>query len=200
MADPVETPAQIPVAEAAEAIHSQTPTGSTEVAHGGGEAGGLPQFKFEYWGGQIIWLLLIFTVLYVLIARVFAPRMRKVFDTRSETIATAVAQARKAQDEATAQAEAGKAQVVAARANALKIASDARAEAKASAKEKEAAEEAKLAERLAQAEASIRASRDAAMGSVNGIAAETVQAIVSHLGGGQLTDAQAQAAIAAARA
>jgi F-type H+-transporting ATPase subunit b len=198
MADPVETSTQRPVAQAAQpAPGHDVPAGTSEVAH---EGGGMPQFEMEYWGGQIVWLLLIFAVLYFLIARVFTPRMRKVFDTRAETIATAVAKARLAQDEAQAQAEAGQAQVVQARANALKIASDARAKAKAAASAKEAAEEAKLAARLSDAEASIRKSRDAAMGSVNGIAAETVQAMVAHLGGAKLTDAQARAAIDAAKA
>jgi F-type H+-transporting ATPase subunit b len=201
MAEPVETSQPLPVANAAEAAHGQgVPTGTSEVAHEGGESGGLPQFDMQYWGGQIVWLLLIFAVLYFLIARVFTPRMRKVFDTRAETIATAVAKARLAQDEAAQQAEAGQAQVVQARANALKIASDARAKAKAAASTKEAAEEAKLAARLAEAEASIRAARDKAMGSVSGIAAETVQALVAHLGGGKLTDVQARAAIDAAKA
>jgi F-type H+-transporting ATPase subunit b len=198
MDDLVVTSTQLPVGQAAEAVHDhEVPTGTSEVAH---EGGGMPQFEMEYWGGQIVWLLLIFAVLYFLIARVFTPRMRKVFDTRAETIATAVAKARLAQDEAQAQAEAGQAQVVQARANALKIASDARAKAKAAASAKEAAEEAKLAARLSDAEASIRKSRDAAMGSVNGIAAETVQAMVAHLGGAKLTDAQARAAIDAAKA
>lgn len=173
------------------------PVATTEVPH---ESGGLPQFQFQHWGGQIVWLLLIFAVLYILISKVFAPRLRKVFDDRAETIASAVAQARRAQDEAAAQAEAAQAEVVAARNNALKIASDARAKAKANATTKEAAEEAKLAARLAEAEASIRAERDKAMGSVAGIAADTVQAIVAHLGGGKLTDAQARAAVDAAKA
>lgn len=173
------------------------PVATTEVPH---ESGGLPQFQFQHWGGQIVWLLLIFAVLYVLISKVFAPRLRRVFDDRAETIASAVAAARKAQDEAAAQAEAGQAQVVAARNNALKIASDARAKAKASAADKEAAEEAKLAERMSAAEASIRAERDKAMGSVAGIAADTLQALVAHVSGGKLTDAQARAAIDAAKA
>ncbi|MDD3838910.1 MAG: hypothetical protein PHG43_13860, partial [Phenylobacterium sp.] len=49
-----------PAAEAAEAVHGyEVSAGTTEVAHHGGEGGGLPQFRFEYWGGQIVWLLLI---------------------------------------------------------------------------------------------------------------------------------------------
>jgi hypothetical protein len=46
--------------------------GTAPAEHGGG--GGLPQFDFQYWGGQIVWLLLIFSVLYFLMARVFIPR------------------------------------------------------------------------------------------------------------------------------
>ena len=57
--------------EAVAADHgAHAPAGTTEVAaHGGGESGGgLPQFEFEHWGGQIVWLFLIFAVLYILLS------------------------------------------------------------------------------------------------------------------------------------
>ena len=62
------------------------PAGTTEVAAHGSESGGLPQFKFEHWGGQIVWLFLIFAVLYILLAKVFVPRLRKIQDNRQATI------------------------------------------------------------------------------------------------------------------
>jgi len=70
--------------------------GTAPAEHGGG--GGLPQFELQYWGGQIVWLLLIFGVLYVLMSRVFIPRLRQVQDTRAETISSAVAEARRVQE------------------------------------------------------------------------------------------------------
>ena len=92
---------------------------TTEAAHGGAhESGGLPQFEFQHRAGQIDWLLFLFAILYVLIARVFAPRMRRVFDERAATISTALEAARQVQTEAAGQAEAAKAEVEQARASA----------------------------------------------------------------------------------
>ena len=48
---------------------------STEAAHGEG-GGGLPQFEFQHWFGQIVYLIFLFAILYFLIAKIFAPRMR----------------------------------------------------------------------------------------------------------------------------
>ncbi|HAL07009.1 MAG TPA: hypothetical protein DCP26_06615, partial [Brevundimonas sp.] len=74
-------------------------------------SGGLPQFEFQHWVGQIGYLLILFVVLYVLVAKVFAPRLRKVMDERADTIDTAIAAARSVQTEAAAQAEAARAEV-----------------------------------------------------------------------------------------
>ena len=105
--------------EAGEAVHGveTTPhattesTGHAEAAH----EGGLPQFRFEYWGGQIVWLLLIFAILYVLLGRVFTPRLRRVIDERARTISEAVEQARLVQTEALEQARVAEAEVAEAR-------------------------------------------------------------------------------------
>ena len=65
-----------------------TETAVPEAHH---ESGGLPQFDFAHWGGQIVYLLFLFVILYILIAKVFAPRLRRVLDERAETISSAVA-------------------------------------------------------------------------------------------------------------
>ena len=76
----------IPAAEAGQVVDGtpvSSPSGEHAVASGRAEtsttqpavSGGLPQFKFEYWGGQIVWLVVLFAVLYALLARVFIPRL-----------------------------------------------------------------------------------------------------------------------------
>src|SRR5437762_7780681 len=107
-----------------DAVHATTE--STE--HSGG---GLPQFAFEHWGGQIVWLLLIFLVLYILISRVFVPRLRNVLDTRAETISGALEEARRVQAEADTQAEAVKAETEKGRSEARRVASEAKTKAQA---------------------------------------------------------------------
>ncbi len=157
---------------------------TSEVAgHGGGESGGLPQFRFEYWGGQIVWLLLIFAVLYILLAKVFVPRLRKVLDLRAETIAAAVDQARQVQTEAEAQAQAAREEVAQARNQARSTITEAKARASAELARRQAAEDERLAGEMATSEARIREMRDQAMSNVETIARDTAQAMVSKLTG-----------------
>ena len=93
-------------ADAAHPVAIEDTHATTEAAHGGEhEAGGLPQFEFQHWFGQIVYLIFLFAILYFLIAKVFAPRLRRVFDEREQTIATAIATARQVQSEAAGQAE-----------------------------------------------------------------------------------------------
>lgn len=173
-------------------------TATTEAAHGGSESGGLPQFKFEYWGGQIVWLLLIFVVLYTLLATVFVPRLRRIMDTRAKTIADAVEQARTVQAEAEVQAAAAKAEVDAARAQARALAGDARTKALADLARSQAAEDERLEAELSKADERIRAMRDAALTNVGDIATDAASDIVAKLTGVKVTGAEIKSAQGAA--
>lgn len=173
----------------ADAAHTAT----TEAEHG---SGGLPQFQFQHWGGQIVWLLFLFVVLYLLIARVFAPRMRRVFDERASTIATALETARQVQAEALDQSRTAEAELAEARGRSQRLAADARAKAAAEAAERGAVEDAKIAERVAAAEAEILKTREAAMANVSVIAQDITAVIVAKLTGKAPSAADVTAALA----
>lgn len=180
---------------AADAVHGHVvPAGTTEVAAHGGEGGGLPQFEFQYWGGQIIWLLVLFAILYVLFARVFVPRFRKVADTRAQTIADALAEARQTQTEADTRAEAVRAEIDSARADARRLVADARAKASEEMARTQAAQDAELAVKVETAEVRIRGLRDQAMTNVRAIATDTAEAIVAKLTGTPVSSAEAKIA------
>ncbi|MEH6699750.1 MAG: hypothetical protein V7672_13690 [Brevundimonas sp.] len=168
-----------------------TYTTTAEPAHGPEEGGGLPQFEFQHWGGQIIYLLFLFALLYLLIAKVFAPRMRRVFDERSSTISGAIEAARQVQAEAAGQAEAAKAEVAEARSASRATAAAAKARVTDEANRRAAAEEAVVNARIAEAEAVIAKTRDAAMTNVSAIASDTAAAVVERLTGTRLTAAEA---------
>lgn len=169
---------------------------TTQAAHGGEhESGGLPQFEFQHWFGQIVYLLFLFAVLYFLIAKVFAPRMRRVFDEREQTISTAIATARQVQAEAAGQAEAAKAEVEAARASSRATAAAAKARVTEEANTRAAAEEAVVNARIAEAETAIGKTRDAAMTNVSSIAEAAAAAIVERLTGKAPTAAETSAAV-----
>lgn len=179
-------PADAPHPVAIEDTHA-----TTEHASGGEhESGGLPQFEFQHWFGQIVYLIFLFVVLYFLISKVFAPRMRRVFDERKETISGAVETARQVQAEAAGQAEAAKKEVEDARASARSTAAQAKARVTAEANARAAAEEASVNARIAEAEAAIGKTRDAAMGNVSAIASDTASALVEKLTGKAPTAAE----------
>jgi F-type H+-transporting ATPase subunit b len=170
--------------------------GTSEVAAHGGEGGGLPQFRVEYWGGQIIWLLILFALLYVLLSRVFIPRLRRALDEREGTISGALAAARAVQAEADAQAEAARAELAEARTRAGRTASDAKTAVEAERSRRAAAEEAKLSQYLAQAEDRIRTGRDQAMTNVRQIAVETAEVLTEKLTGRPAAPGEIEAALA----
>ena len=95
--------------------------------------GGLPQLDVAQWPGQIVWMLIIFTVLYVLFAKVFVPRVGGTIDEREDKIAGDIGAARKLRDAAQADADAAAGEMTQARARAQKLALDAQGEAKAAA-------------------------------------------------------------------
>lgn len=160
------------------------------------ESGGLPQLQFEHWGGQIVWLLLIFAVLYAVLSKGLLPRVSGAIDERGAKIAGDIADARRLKDEAEAQARAAAAELAEARAKSQKTAADAKAKASAEAAERQAKEEAVLAEKLAAAEASIQAARDTAMSHVREVAQDTAGAIVQKLTGKAATAAELKSALA----
>jgi F-type H+-transporting ATPase subunit b len=160
------------------------------------ESSGLPQLQFEHWGGQIVWLLLIFAVLFAVLSKVLLPRVSGAIETRGAKIAGDIADARLLMDEAEVQARAAATEVAEARAKAQKTAADAKAVASAAAAERQAKEEAVLAEKLSAAEARIQVARDEAMSHVREVASDTAGAIVKKLTGKAASAAELKASLA----
>ena len=178
------------------AAHAAATAGQEGVHTGTAqESAGLPQFQFQHWAGQIAYLLILFAILYVLMSRVFAPRIRRIFDERRSTIEGALASARQVQAEAAGQAEAARQALAEAHSKAQRTAAEAKATAAAESAERNAEVEASLNAKLTEAETRIRASRDRALGEVRNIAAETAEAIVEKLTGSRPTDATMSAAL-----
>lgn len=185
------------MSETAAPAGSAGPTTETTQA-AGHEAGGLPQLRYEYWPGQIVWLLIIFAILYVLLSRVFLPKVGGTMEARDQRIAGDMAEARALRDQAQAEAAAAEAEMAEARSKSMKTAADAKARSAAEAAERQSALETQLGAKLAAAEDSIRASRDQAMGQVRGIALETAAAIAEKLTGQAATVAEVEQALAGA--
>ncbi len=170
-----------------------TTTEGTE--HPGGGSGGMPQFDPTWWPGQMVWLLIVFAVVFALMAKVFVPRVGGAIAEREQRISDDIARARALKEQAEAQSAAAENEIAQARAKGQKLASDAKARAQAEAASRQAAEEAKLADTLARAEGQIREARDQAMGQVRTIAVETAQTIIGKLSGQPASTAEIESAL-----
>jgi F-type H+-transporting ATPase subunit b len=181
----------LPAAPGHEAAATGAHEGAATAEHG---KGGLPQFDFSWWPGQIAWFLIIFFAVMAFMRLFAVPKVGGTIDAREGKIAGDIADARRMKDEADAQAQAAAAEAAQARAAAQKVGAEARAKAQAEIAARLAEEEAKLAATGAQAEARIATAREAAMSNVAGIAADTAQAIVQKLTGKSATAAELAAA------
>lgn len=181
-----ETDADVSSAGAAAAHGS-----ATEAEH----SAGLPQFQFQHWGGQIAYLLILFVALYILMSRVFAPRVRRVLDERASTIADAISSAKALQAQADVQADEARRALADARASAQRTAVEARTRAAAAAQAQKAELEAELSAKQAEAESRIRVARDAAMTQLSVVATEAAEAMLEKLTGAKTPRAAVAAAV-----
>jgi F-type H+-transporting ATPase subunit b len=159
-------------------------------------SGGLPQFDFSWWPGEIIWTLIIFGALFAMFALYVVPKVGGTIADREDRISGDIGAARKLRDQADAQAASTAVETAEARAAAHKLALDAKTKVLDEAAKREALEEAKLAETLAKAETRITAMRDAAMANVQAIAGETAAAIVEKLTGAAASAEEVSRAVA----
>jgi len=159
-------------------------------------SGGMPQFDPAPWAGEIFWSLVVFLVLYLLIARVFIPRVQGTIDDREDRIASDIGDARRLRDEAQADMNAAAAEMAQARAQAHKVAAEAAVEAKALAAARQAEEEARLGQALSAAEARIAEARAEAMGHVQAIALDAAHAMIVRLTGTEASRTEVEGALA----
>lgn len=193
---PTVVASTVPLTNAAQLAQASSAAGAvTATTEKPADEGGMPQLKTEYWPGQILWLLVIFLVFFVVMAKVFAPRLRKIIDHRGETIAEDLANARANRDEAEAQARQAAAETAAAHAAAKKLAAEAVARSNAEIAAVQAEEDKKLNARLGEADARIRAARDEAMSHVRDIASDTASALIEKLTGKAATAATLKSAL-----
>lgn len=187
--------APIPSAETAADVSSA----GAAVAHGSAteaeHSAGLPQFQFQHWGGQIAYLLILFVALYILMSRVFAPRVRRVLDERASTIADAISSAKALQAQADVQADEARRALADARASAQRTAVEARTRAAAAAQAQKAELEAELSAKQVEAESRIRVARDAAMTQLSVVATEAAEAMLEKLTGAKTPRAAVAAAV-----
>ena len=159
-----------------------THEGTEQPAEGHG-SGVFPPFDSTSFASQILWLAIAFGLLYWLMSRVALPRVASILETRQGRIASDLSAAQALKAESDAAVAAYEASHNEARARSHAIASETRDAVAAETEVTRKGLEAELAAKLAAAEETIAGTKESALGSVRGIAAEAASAIVQKLTG-----------------
>lgn len=164
----------------------------------GGEATGLPQLDFTTWPTQIFWLVVTFTLGYILMARLVVPNIGAVLEERRDRISADIEAAKSADQDAKDMQSKYEAELAEARAKAAEAAKQALDTAKAENEKAEAALSAKLAKKIKTAETKLAKAREEALAGVDEAAQDAVSDIVKQVANVYVTAAEAKKSVAAA--
>ncbi len=154
----------------------------------------------ETYSSQIFWLLVFFGLTFFVIGRGMVPKVMDTVAQRDNQIASDLAAAKAARDQADQQEEAWRVRENENRASAQAIVAKAKTDAAASSEAKVAAAQKGLDAKLAEAEARIGEARNAALTEVESVASEAAQDIVQRLAGVKVTKPAAAKAVKEAMA
>ena len=164
---------------------------SAKAFAAGASEPGLPQLDIATWPSQLFWLFVLFTIGYILMAKVVTPRIGTVLEERQIKLDDDLGKARAASEDAARIRAEYEAYLEAARSTAAETAKHAAAEAAKQAEVGDARVAKKLAEKVAKAEARLGKAHMEAMANLNTVAAEAAIAAVAQIADIQTTAAQA---------
>ena len=153
-----------------------------EAAGQAAQASGMPQLDFSTFPNQIFWLLITLVVIYLILSRVVLPRVGSVLSERQGTITNDISAAEELKLKAQEAEEAYNKALADARAEAQKIAAEAKAEIQTELDIAISKADAEIAAKSAEAEKAIAQIRKGAVASVKKVASDTAKEIVASMG------------------
>jgi len=176
---------------------------TVQDAHGAGAEyaaeAAFPPFDPTYFASQLFWLAISFALLYFVLSRLILPRIGGAIEERKDKIADNLDAAAQMKAQADETVEAYEKELAEARTRAQSVAAEAKAEVDKEIAQATREADAELEVKLAQSETRIQAARDAALTEVRTIASDAAAAAAEHLGGLEVSEADAAKAVDAAR-
>ncbi len=160
--------------------------GSCVDSHG--SAIGMPQLCFDWFPNQIFWLVITLVVIFLVLSRVALPRIAAILAERQGTITNDLAAAEDLKAKAVEAEEAYNKALADARAEAQRIAAEARSEIQEGLDDAIAKADAEIAAKAAESEKAIADIRAGALESIQVVAKDTAAELVTALGGKADTD------------
>ena len=156
----------------------------------------ISQLPAIFWS-QLFWLLVIFGTIFFVIGRGMVPKILGVVEDRDRKISDDLEEAQKARDEAENTEAEYRQRIEASRAEAMKLAQQAKQAGALEAEERTRAVDAEVGKKIEKAEAQIRKSVEKAMAAIDDVAADATQDLVAKLTGKAVSADDAKKAVKA---
>ena len=149
---------------------------------------GMPQLDPKYWASQAFWLILVFTILYVSIAKFFLPKIKNNLDDRENKIKDDLDDAEKKQKEYSLIIEEGKKEV-------LKIILDSRNKLQKDMQIKKQIVEKEIDEEINKVQKEIVELKKNSINNIINISEEITSKIIYEISGEKLNESSIEAAV-----
>ena len=144
---------------------------------------------------QLFWMALVLGFIYFVIGRGMVPRIQSTVDARDQRIAEDLAAAETIKAEADAIEQAYRTRMDASRAEASRLTLEAKQRGAKASEKRLAKADSSIQAKIAKAEEKIKASRDAAVADIEGVAAEIARELAAKVGGIEVGPGDAMKAV-----
>mgnify|MGYP001470067776 CR=1 FL=1 len=159
---------------------------------------GMPQLNPEYWASQAFWLVIIFLSIYILIARVFIPKIKSNIDMRENKIRKDLEEAKVSREEAEKKLKAYKDLMESAKIDAKKILSESSQKLNEDMQTKKNKIQKEIEQETRNAEKEIQKFKSESLDKVNTISEEIVSTLVKDIFGEDLNRSSIKATVSQA--
>ena len=142
---------------------------------------GMPQLNPKFWAAQVFWLTLIFSVLYLIIWKIFLPRITYSIENRKSKIINDLDETQKLKENAEKKLKEYKEIIANSRKEAKKIIEDSRKKLDKDIEEKKQKFNSEIEKELNAVEKEIKNLKESSISNINKIAAETSEEVIKHI-------------------
>ena len=156
---------------------------------------GMPQLDPEYWFSQAFWLIIIFLSIYLLIARIFIPKIKSSIDMRESKIRKDLEEAKIFNEEAEKKLKSYKELIENGKMNAKKILLDSSQKLNEDMQEKKNKIQKEIEQETRNAEKEIQKFKSDSLGKVNAISEEIASGLIKDIFGENLNRSSIEATV-----
>ena len=156
---------------------------------------GMPQLNPKYWASQAFWLIIIFLSIYILISRIFIPKIKSNIDMRESKIRKDLEEAKTFREEAEKKLKAYKDLMESAKVDAKKILSESSQKLNEDMQAKKNKIQKEIEQETRNAEKEIQKFKSDSLGKVNAISEEIASGLIKDIFGENLNRSSIEATV-----